>query len=88
MDENYDSIYNILKNLPLYKQRGKEECFLGILKSKEPKWIGWQYIRCIKKQKTFDDPETFLELYKLAINFYILKNTKISKKNLLKNYEF
>lgn len=83
-----EPIYNVVKNLPLYKQRRKEEVFLGILKSKTKKWCGWNYLREIKKTRRFDDYDSFLELYVLALNFYYIQKQDISYASLLKNYNF
>lgn len=68
-----DEIYGILKHLPLYKRRGREEVFLGILKSKNKQWPGWQYIYEIRKEKNFSDLVMELGLYELAINYWIFQ---------------
>lgn len=84
-------IYDILKNLPLYKRRGREEVFLGILKSKNKNWCGWQYIAEIRKHKDFAKLLVDLGIYKLAENYWeleALKGKPITLENLLKNYNF
>lgn len=80
---NEEEILEKLKTLPLYKSRGKEKIFLGILRSKTKNWIGWHYInkQDFKIQKDID------LLYNLAINFYLL-NPKYFNQNLLELYEF
>lgn len=68
-----DEIYEILKHLPLYKKRGREEVFLGILKSKNKQWPGWQYLFEIRKEPNFTQLIIDLGIYELAINFWIFQ---------------
>lgn len=81
LDDN--EILEKIKQLPLYKSRGKEKIFLGILKSKTKNWIGWQFI-AKQNFKLQDDIDL---LYELAINFYKI-NPKYFNQNLLKLYDF
>lgn len=85
-----DALYNELKVLPLYKRRAKEEVFLGILKSKSKKWIGWKYLKEFKKTIEFKDDKLFQQFFELALNYYWLKSlkSKIDANSLLKNYKF
>jgi len=91
-ENQLNEIYNILKQLPLYKRRGKEEVFLGILKSKSPKWIGWNYIKYIKRDFNNIDLDFFYALYELALNYYFMRmnirNESIDIETLKKNYDF
>lgn len=88
-NEELDEIYKHISQLPLYKRRLKEEVFLGIVKSKTKKWIGWKYVKIIKKIKE-KELDYFLNLYELSLNYYYLKSltskTPINYKNLIKNY--
>lgn len=88
--EDLEPIYEVVKKLPLYKQRAKEEVFLGILKSRSKKWIGWKYLRELKKDRSFNNSAVFIELYELALNYYWIKsqNDSIKYDNLIKNYKF
>lgn len=87
---NIDKIHKLLVQIPLYKQRGREEIFLGIKKSKHKKWIGWKFINQLKAENKF--PQCIMEsgLYDLAVNFWILYCTKykLSLEILEKSYEF
>lgn len=84
-------IYEIVKHLPLYRRKNKEEVFLGIRKSKYKHWIGWDYISQIRKDPNFDKLLISLGLYELALNFWIFQcesGVDISFEHLLKQYEF
>lgn len=81
-------IYNLLIQIPLYKQRGKEEVFLGIRRSKFRKWIGWKLISELKRNKEFPSKVSESGLYKLALNFWIIQSLKtpITLTELQKSY--
>ena len=88
-DSELDKIYEVVKLLPLYKRRTKEECFLGILRSQNKKWIGWKYLGTLKKDIDLNDIDFFKQIYELALNFYWVRDSKnITETNLLKNYDF
>lgn len=87
--KEYNEIYAIVKHLPLYKRKGKEEVFLGIRKSKNKNWIGWEYITSIRKNENFDKLLIELGLYELAINFWVMQahnGSEVSFEILSKNY--
>lgn len=86
-----DEIYAIVKHLPLYKRKNREEVFLGIKKSKNKNWAGWQYIAEIRKDQNFDKLLIDLGIYELALNFWIFSDLNgeiVDLEHLLKNYEF
>lgn len=86
---NPESLYNIVKHLPLYKRKGREEVFLGIVKSKSKSWIGWQYIQDIRNLDNFNELLIDLGIYQLAINYWYvqIQNGKdVSFDILNKNY--
>lgn len=86
-----DEIYEVLKHLPLYRRKNKEEVFLGIKKSKHKNWIGWDCIAQIRKEPNFDKLLIELGLYELAINFWVFQianGNEINFEYLLKQYEF
>lgn len=87
---NLEKTFRLLIQIPLYKSRQKEEVFLGIKKSKYPKWIGWQFIKEMKKNGSFLHNLPNSGLYDLAINFWILqsKNKEITLELLENEYEF
>ena len=85
-----DEVYNIIKHLPLFKKRGREEVFLGIKKSKTKEWIGWEYIASIRNQKDFSNLLINSGLYELAINYWIISKFNGSDLNfetLMKQYD-
>lgn len=82
---------DILKHLPLYKKRGREEVFLGIQKSKNKTWVGWEYITSIKDDEKFGWILTNCGLYDLAVNYWELQQSlgkKVNLDALMKNYDF
>lgn len=82
-------MYDILKHLPLYKRKGKEEVFLGIVKSKHKSWIGWEYIASIRNKENFDKLLISTGLYELASNFWEfqkLNGKLVTFEILMKNY--
>lgn len=84
-----DEMYAIIKHLPLYKRKNREEVFLGIRKSKMKNWIGWQYIAEIRKDPNFDKLLIDLGIYELALNFWIFSNYNgeiVDLEHLIKNY--
>ncbi len=89
-DKYLDEIYNDIKSIPLYKQKSKEEYFLGILKSKSRSWIGWKFLKEIKKYKMFYNEEMFLNLYELALNYHYMCKLRgdYNLKEIKKKYDF
>lgn len=84
-------IYAILKHLPLYRRKNREEVFLGIRKSKHKNWIGWDYIARIRKESNFDKLLIELGLYELAVHFWefqVANGNEISFDYLVKQYDF
>lgn len=82
---------DLLKRLPLYKRRGREEVFLGILKSKTKNWCGWEYISIIKKEPGFADLLIKLGIYELAVRYWefqTLVGKQVTFETLMKNYDF
>ncbi len=82
-------MYDILKHLPLYKRKGREEVFLGIVKSKQKNWIGWEYIASIRNKENFDKLLIDTGLYELASNFWELQKLNgksVTFEILMKNY--
>lgn len=82
-------MYDILKHLPLYKRKGREEVFLGIVKSKQKTWIGWEYIASIRNKENFDKLLIDTGLYELASNFWELQKLNgkpVTFEILMKNY--
>ena len=49
MFNNFDLIKQELIKYPLYKQRGKQEVFLGIKNTSTNKWVGFKIIKDLKK---------------------------------------
>lgn len=66
---NVDKIYKLLIQIPLYKSRSREEVFLGIKKSKYPKWNGWNFLSQLKRENKFPQDIMSCGLYELAVNF-------------------
>lgn len=82
---------DILKYLPLYKRRGREEVFLGIQKSKSKNWCGWEYIAAIRKEPEFANLLIKIGLYELAIKYWefqTLMGKQVTFETLMKNYDF
>ena len=85
-----ENLYNIVKHLPLYKRKGREEVFLGIIKSKSKTWVGWDYIQSLKNLENFNELLIESGLYQLAINYWYIQNLngkEITFENLMKNYD-
>ena len=51
MFNNFDLIKQELIKYPLYKQRGKQEVFLGIKNTSTNKWVGFKIIKELKRKK-------------------------------------
>ena len=50
MFNNFDLIKQELIKYPLYKQRGKQEVFLGIKNTSTNKWVGFKIIKELKSK--------------------------------------
>lgn len=86
-----EEVYAIVKHLPLYGRKNKEEVFLGIKKSKSKGWGGWQYIACIRKEPNFSQLLIDLGIYELALNYLIFQDAighELKLDELLRNYDF
>ena len=87
---NPENLYNIVKHLPLYKRKGREEVFLGIVKSKAKNWIGWQYIQDLRNLDNFNELLIETGLYQLALNHWFIQTQngkEVTFEILKKNYD-
>lgn len=87
---NVNKIYKLLIQIPLYKSRSREEVFLGIKKSKYPKWNGWNFLYQLKRENKFPQDIMSCGLYELAVNFWLLYSLEkpLTLEFLESQYEF
>lgn len=82
MFNNFDLIKQELIKYPLYKQRGKQEVFLGIKNTSTNKWVGFKIIKELKRKKEFPyNQEKLSEIYDLALFYWCLYFDELLKSN-------